>query len=741
MSAFSSPIVRPATERDAVALGRLAELDSAPPLVGDVLLAEESGVVVAATSIADGRMIADPFRLTGPARAALHARAPVRSGRSHPPRIAPRRGSMRCCGPPAWSPSDARPPRVLGPAYRGAAAMAAPAIADALQDRLARYPRMRFMGSKHRLARRLADVFAALPPGPAVDAFSGSGVVAYTLKATGRQVLANDHLAFAAAFTQAMVANDDVLLTPADVDLLCSPNRDGRDFIQRTFDGLYFPAADHAFLDAAWSHLDDMDATRRALAISALCLAAARKQPRGVFTITTLRYDDGRRQLRMSLRDLFREAVDDVNAAVFTGPAEPSASVCGEVFDLDPAGVAVAYLDPPYAPPRDDTCYIKRYHFLEGLATYWRGQEIMWGTRSRKLVKRHTPFASRRTVSRCARPHVRAFPRSHRGRVLRVQRRARRRGARGAHAPSHDSGEADRDPAHLRVRHARHRAPSGGDGVRPGRFGAEGRGVSGLRHTAEGHWLEQAAPLMTDPAPPPEGDVRADVVVVGGGYTGMWCAWHLAELAPDARIVVLEADLCGHGPSGRNGGFCHGNWLSLAPLRDRLGAGPALELARATQAGAEAIGRWCEEQDVDAWYRRGGELRVSTTEAHDDVGLASARAADELGVGDRLVDLTPAHVRAHCDSPVFRRGVFAPDGATVHPGRLALGLRARLIGRGVVVHEHARVLRVRGEERGRCQRRDHGGAHPRGARGACRRRGAHADARDARPGPRRNPAT
>jgi DNA adenine methylase/adenine-specific DNA-methyltransferase len=276
--------------------------------------------------------------------------------------------------------------------------MAAPTIAEPLLDRLAGYPRVRFMGSKHRLAPRLAAFFATLPPGPAVDAFSGSGVVAYTLKATGRPVLANDHLAFAAAFTQALVANQDVRLTPDEVELLCSPNRDGRDFIQRTFDGLYFPAADHAFLDATWSHLDDMDPTRRALAITALCLAAARKQPRGVFTVTTLRYDDGRRQLRTSLRDLFREAVDDVNAAVFAGAGGPCSSVCGEVLDVDPAGVAVAYLDPPYAPPRDDTCYIKRYHFLEGLATYWRGQEIMWGTRSRKLVKRHTPFASKRTV-------------------------------------------------------------------------------------------------------------------------------------------------------------------------------------------------------------------------------------------------------------------------------------------------------------------------------------------------------
>jgi len=75
MSAFSSPVVRPATERDAVAPARLAELDSASPLVGDVLLAEERGVTVAATSLADGRVIADPFRLTGPARAALRARA------------------------------------------------------------------------------------------------------------------------------------------------------------------------------------------------------------------------------------------------------------------------------------------------------------------------------------------------------------------------------------------------------------------------------------------------------------------------------------------------------------------------------------------------------------------------------------------------------------------------------------------------------------------------------------------
>ncbi len=257
------------------------------------------------------------------------------------------------------------------------------------------YPRIRLMGSKHRLAPRLGQLFATLPPGPAIDAFSGSAVVAHTMKAAGRPVLANDHLSFAATIAEAVVANDGETLGAEDVERICSGNRDGRDFIASTFAGLYFPTADHAFLDAAWSQIEDMSGSGRALALSALCLAAAWKQPRGVFTVTTPRYDDGRRQLRLPLEALFREAVDRFNAAVLPGPAQAR---CGDVFELDPGGAALAYLDPPYAPARDDTCYVKRYHFLEGLATYWRGQEIMWETRTRKLAKRHTPFASKRTV-------------------------------------------------------------------------------------------------------------------------------------------------------------------------------------------------------------------------------------------------------------------------------------------------------------------------------------------------------
>src|SRR5919109_3053306 len=94
------------------------------------------------------------------------------------------------------------------------------------------------------------------------------------------------------------------------------------------------------------------------------------------------------------------------------------------------------------------------------------------------------------------------------------------------------------------------------------------------RHSATGWWLEEAGRVE---ARRPLGDsVDADVVVIGGGYTGMWTAWHLLEAG--ARVALLEAGLCGHGPSGRNGGFCESLWLGIATLRERLGDEPARRL-------------------------------------------------------------------------------------------------------------------------------------------------------------------
>jgi glycine/D-amino acid oxidase-like deaminating enzyme len=215
-----------------------------------------------------------------------------------------------------------------------------------------------------------------------------------------------------------------------------------------------------------------------------------------------------------------------------------------------------------------------------------------------------------------------------------------------------------------------------------------------MKHTAHGYWLEEAGTV--EPAPPLGADREADIVVVGGGYTGMWAAWHAKQLEPEARVVLLEAaELCGQGPSGRNGGFCNVMWLSLPSMRERWGGEGALAVARASVEAVDGIEEFCEAEAVDAWFRRGGYLKVSTAEAHDDSSDEAVAACRELGEAGAVVELSPEEVAERCASPVFRGGVFFPDAATVQPARLALGLRASLRAAGVELHESSPLRSLR----------------------------------------------
>ena len=222
-------------------------------------------------------------------------------------------------------------------------------------------------------------------------------------------------------------------------------------------------------------------------------------------------------------------------------------------------------------------------------------------------------------------------------------------------------------------------------------------------HTAHGHWLDQVG--APDPRPPLAGAVEADVVVIGGGFAGMWSAWHVRALEPEARVALVEASVCGTGPSGRNGGFVLDLWDALPTIRERFGDGPALALCDASTESVAAVGEWCEREGVDAWFGRGGMLQVSAAPAQDGAWDEVVRGCAELGRPGAATALGADEVRARCDSPRFRGGALYPGCGTVNPGRLAGGLRERLVEAGVEVYERSPVRGLRagaGEVRALC---------------------------------------
>lgn len=281
-----------------------------------------------------------------------------------------------------------------------ATATTLPLFPDLEEDGLARarlYPRFRIMGSKHRLLPWIHSILRELEFSTALDAFSGSGCVAYLLKSMGKEVRANDFMRYASVIARGLVENPGLELAPSTVERLIRYDPRHRHFIERTFTGIFFEPEDLRFLDRVWWNLQRLgDERMRSLALAALIRSCLKRQPRGVFTVAgdPARYKDGRRDLQLSIEEHFIEQVARLNEVPFDS-GQRCLATQGNVFDIDES-FDLVYLDPPYVPRSDDNCYMKRYHFLEGLSCYWQGQRIMEETKVRKIEKPYTPFSYRR---------------------------------------------------------------------------------------------------------------------------------------------------------------------------------------------------------------------------------------------------------------------------------------------------------------------------------------------------------
>jgi len=261
------------------------------------------------------------------------------------------------------------------------------------------YPQLRFMGSKSRLLPWIHEIVSPLEFNSVLDAFSGSGCVSYLFKAMGKEVVSNDFLKFTHQLATGCIENPGLTVSTDEVTLLLKKRASRKRFIAETFTGIFFTPGDLDFLDVVWSNMSKLDSPyKKALVISALVRGCAKKQPRGVFTVSgdLSNYDDGRRDLRLSLHEHFIESLQVFNSIVFDN-GKNNRALNGNALDVE-ATVDLVYMDPPYVPRADDNCYIKRYHFLEGLATYWEGLELMQSSKVKKLPKRHTPFSYRKSA-------------------------------------------------------------------------------------------------------------------------------------------------------------------------------------------------------------------------------------------------------------------------------------------------------------------------------------------------------
>ncbi|KDQ69801.1 NAD(P)/FAD-dependent oxidoreductase [Streptomyces halstedii] len=214
--------------------------------------------------------------------------------------------------------------------------------------------------------------------------------------------------------------------------------------------------------------------------------------------------------------------------------------------------------------------------------------------------------------------------------------------------------------------------------------------LSGARPLS--YWLDD--PAKPEALPALTGDAVCDLLVVGGGYSGLWTALLAKERDPGREVVLIEAREAGWAASGRNGGFCaasltHGTanglerWPGEIAKLEELGA-------RNLDGIEEAVAR----HGIDCDFERTGEI-VAATRPHELADLrAWHRRTEELGLGTPEF-LDREQVRAEVDSPAFLGGLFDRRGvAMLHPAKLAWGLKRACLRLGVRVHEHTPGLEL-----------------------------------------------
>jgi glycine/D-amino acid oxidase-like deaminating enzyme len=220
------------------------------------------------------------------------------------------------------------------------------------------------------------------------------------------------------------------------------------------------------------------------------------------------------------------------------------------------------------------------------------------------------------------------------------------------------------------------------------------------------YWHDTLAPgddLSPRPALP--GSLDADVAIVGAGFTGLWTAHSLLRADPGIRVVVLEAEVAGFGASGRNGGWCVGDYSGPMPAVERAGGpGSAETMAREMHRSVDEVGAVVADAGIDCGWHKGGAIVFATNGGELRRVQKHHAELARYGLGDAWTLLDQQEAASIVHATGVCGGVFMPHAATVHPARLARGLAVEVEHLGGVIHERTPVRAVEAHR----ARTDHG---------------------------------
>ncbi len=195
--------------------------------------------------------------------------------------------------------------------------------------------------------------------------------------------------------------------------------------------------------------------------------------------------------------------------------------------------------------------------------------------------------------------------------------------------------------------------------------------------------------------------LEVDVAIVGGGYTGLWTAYYLKRAQPSLRVAILEAERCGYGASGRNGGWVVGSFSGPQRAYERGGgqAGGYAALVRAMHETVDEVGRVLAEQRIEADFVKGGHLSVALDGAQAQHLRAHVQQQRALGFGEADVrELGAEELGERVRIAGAQMATFSAHAARVHPAKLVAGLAAAVEALGVTIHERTPVSEIRAGE-------------------------------------------